>query len=448
MKVPKSPPNFRKLFNENLQSFQKIYEAVRSPLHRGKYLHWNDLRYKTPPADLSLEQYWLGLKIRRDPLLQEVRLKDTKGFPFKFLQPDPIPQLLHQIDLSAGGRIEMVSSGLGKHIANPESKDRYYLSSLIEEALTSSQIEGAIATREVAEEMVRSGRKPRDKSEKMVLNNFITMKRIGELRHERLTPDLVLEIHRLITDDTLNNPAAAGRLRSPSEPVDVGNEVDGTVYHLPPDASELPDRMRAMCDFANSEKGDEFVHPVLRAVLLHFWLAYDHPFVDGNGRTARALFYWSMLRSGYWLFEFVSISHIINRARIAYYKAFLYTETDDNDLTYFIIYHLDVMNQAIVSLNKYITRKTAELRAVEQEIHGVRIFNYRQRALISHALRHPSHVYTIESHRRSHNVVHQTARTDLLQLCEMGMLNQSKQGRRWQFSPVRDLESRLRELPE
>ena len=54
-----------------------------------------------------------------------------------------------------------------------------------------------------------------------------------------------------------------------------------------------------------------FIHPMIRSIILHFWLAYDHPFVDGNGRTARALFYWSMLRHGYWLFEFISISQII-----------------------------------------------------------------------------------------------------------------------------------------
>ena len=101
-------------------------------------------------------------------------------------------------------------------------------------------------------------------------------------------------------------------------------------------ASNCTERMGLMCDFANSKTPEGFVHPVLRSIILHFWLAYDHPFVDGNGRVARALFYWSMLRHGYWLFEFVSISQIILKAPVKYGRAFLYTETDDNDLTYFI----------------------------------------------------------------------------------------------------------------
>ena len=92
------------------------------------------------------------------------------------------------------------------------------------------------------------------------------------------------------------------------------------------------------------------MHPAIRAIILHFWLAYDHPFIDGNGRTARALFYWLMLRHGYWLFEFISISEIILKAPVQYGEAFLYTETDQNDLTYFIIHQTEVIRKSMQSL--------------------------------------------------------------------------------------------------
>src|SRR5262249_25058502 len=150
----------------------------------------------------------------------------------------------------------------------------------------------------------------------------------------------------------------------------------------------------------------------LRAIILHFWLAHDHPFVDGNGRTSRALFYWSMQRAGFWLFEFISISRILRKAHAQYGRAFLYTETDDNDLTYFILYQIDVMRRALGDLHRYIERKAAELKAVELELRGMTQLNHRQRALISHALRHPQHRYTIDGHRVSHNVVYETARLD------------------------------------
>ena len=57
-------------------------------------------------------------------------------------------------------------------------------------------------------------------------------------------------------------------------------------------------------------------------------LAFIHPFVDGNGRTARSLVYWYMMKKGYWLTEYLSISRIIYRNKAQYEKAFLYTEAD------------------------------------------------------------------------------------------------------------------------
>jgi Fic family protein len=329
-------------------------------------------------------------------------------------------------------------------ITNPDTKDQYLVGSLIEEAITSSQLEGAATTREIAKDMLRAGRRPRDDSERMILNNYLTMQRIGKLRDKPLSRDLVLEVHRLVTDQTLDDPSQAGRFRLGHEERVVA-PFGADVFHEPPPAEQLEDRMAAMCTFANDEREELFVHPVIRSIILHFWLAYDHPFVDGNGRTARALFYWSMLRHNYWLIEFISISEVIRKAPAKYGRAFLYTETDDNDLTYFLLYHLDVLKRAVDELHKYVTRKTARLAMLERELRGMRALSHRQRALVSHALRHPHHVYTVESHRSSHGVVHQTARTDLLDLVRRGLLTKEKVGRTWHFGVVPDLERKLAE---
>jgi Fic family protein len=218
------------------------------------------------------------------------------------------------------------------------------------------------------------------------------------------------------------------------------------IFHDPPPAQQLRERMDAMCDFANSKTPSGFIHPVIRSTILHFWLAYDHPFVDGNGRTARALFYWSMLRHNFWLFEFISISQIIRKAPAKYGRAFLYTETDDNDLTYFILYHLDVIRRAIKELHEYIKRKTEQLQTIEHKVRGMAALNHRQRALISHALRHPYQQYTIRSHQVSHNVVYQTSRLDLFDLELRGLLKCHKAGRMWRFTPVEGLEEKLAKL--
>jgi Fic family protein len=199
-----------------------------------------------------------------------------------------------------------------------------------------------------------------------------------------------------------------------------------------------------MCDFANGVGGDDgFLHPVVRAVLLHFWLAYDHPFEDGNGRTARALFYWSMSKQGYWLTEYLSISQIFRNAPARYGRAFLYAETDDRDSTYFVLFHLAVIKRAIEELHKYLQRKMREVHEFEQLVRTSDRFNYRQLALLGNAARHPDQPYTFRSHATSHNVTFQTARTDLLALRDQGLLEQRKRGRQFVFYPAPDLATKL-----
>ena len=245
----------------------------------------------------------------------------------------------------------------------------------------------------------------------------------------------------------MNDPTAAGWFRRPDEAIEVGDDY-GNVYHSPPPAKELPARMKKMCAFANDESRDGYIHPVVRAILLHFWLAYDHPFVDGNGRTARVLFYWAMLRNRYWLFEFISISARLRKSPIQYGKSFLYTETDDNDLSYFLIAQIQGIRKAIGDLDAYIKRKTAENQKVESEIRALNSFNHRQIEIIRHALKHPGQCYTFASHAMSHKVAPLTARTDLMKLDQRGLLKRGKNGRQIAFFAPADLSSRLKKLSE
>lgn len=406
----------------------------------GDYPHWDKLRHLTPPKGLSAEEWWLGIKLRREGLLKDIRLLDKEGKSFRFGVPDLVQAELHDIDVGAGHSI-----GIPEPITNPQTRDRYLIRSLIEEAITSSQLEGAATTREVAREMIRAGRPPRDTSERMILNNYLTMRRITELKKDALSPEMVFSIHRLVTEKTLPDATAAGRFRRPDEKRVVGDDF-GEIFHNPPPAEELPGRLQAMCDFANEKTPGFFVHPAVRAIILHFWLAYDHPFVDGNGRTARALFYWGILHAGYWLFEFISISSILKKAPIKYGLSFLYSETDNNDLTYFIVAQAKVIRRAIEELHAYIDRKTVEVRELEAHVRALDLFNHRQAELVRHALKHPYQEYTIASHGKSHNVVYQTARTDLLDLKTRGVLAVKKRGKKMVFTVPRDLAERLRQM--
>lgn len=443
MNLPAVPPPWLKLMATLPQA--RLAELL---LHAGdvarndRYLTWGELRRRPAPFGFTAEEWWVATKFGRASRLRSTPMRDKSGASFQIGVPDQVLVQLHEIDRGLGFAVDLSDAG-----TQPETRDHYIISSLIQESITSSQLEGAVTTREVAKEMLRTGRPPRDKSERMILNNYRTMQHIRTLRDKALTPDLVLELHALVTDGTLDKPDAAGRFRRDDENVRV-EDVEGKVFHVPPPAAGLPDRVRTMCAFANGTAPDFFVHPVLRAIVLHFWLAYDHPFVDGNGRTARALFYWSMLKQGYRLFEFISISQILLRAPTRYAEAFLHTEGDDNDLTYFVLHQAGVIREAVEALHDYAGRKTRELRAAETRLRGLDGLNHRQQALLAHALREPHTRYIIEGHRRSHGVTFQTARTDLFGLAGRGLLTVRKEGRTNIFRPPGDLGEILSKLSE
>ncbi len=440
MKIPDKPPPFDPGSLANGTLAKKIFSLIRNPLISRHYLHWDKMRHHKIEG-YSSEEIWMAAKFHRLGTLEFIQLCDKQGNRFTFCVPELVQESLHLIDIGAGAAIGV------EPIVNPQTKDKYLIRSLMEEAISSSQLEGAATTREVAKEMIRTGRAARDTDEQMILNNFVTMQRISKLKDESLSPGMVFEIHKLVTEKTLpvEFQDAAGRLRRDDEKRIVGDDF-GAVFHDPPRAGELANRLKSMCDFANAVTPDYFVHPVVRAIILHFWLAYDHPFVDGNGRTARALFYWAMLHNGYWLFEFISISAILRKAPVKYGRSFLYTETDDNDLTYFIVAQTKVMQRAIKELHDYIDRKSAELEQLESQLKALDFFNHRQVDVIRHALKHPFGHYTIESHRNSHNIVYETARTDLLDLSRRQMLEKKTIGKKLMFFPARNLVEKLHKL--
>lgn len=444
MKIPLSPKPTAQLLSEITTA--KDMDRLMAIISRGeiapggKYRHWDILRHLSPPDGLSHEEWWLSIKMARQSAMKPLPMYNAQGKPFIYALPDQLQRMTHEIDRDASGQIK-----ISEQVTNPNTRDRYIINSLIEEAITSSQLEGASTTRRLAKEMIRTGRKPVDRSEQMIFNNFKAMQYVRKIVGKKLGPDHVLFLHRLVTEDTLVDPADAGRLRR-TDDIRITNER-GSVLHAPPPASMLSERLNSMCAFANHRQSDPFVHPVIRAILLHFWLAYDHPFVDGNGRTARALFYWSMLSQGYWLSEYISISRILRAAPSKYSRSFLFTETDENDTTYFIIYQLEVIRRAIKDLHSYLEAKIAEIKTTESLIRRSGDLNHRQLALITHALKDPDTRYTIQSHKKSNNIAYQTARTDLLDLSEKGLLEKTKIGKTYSFFAPMDLAERLKHAP-
>ena len=436
MRIPDDPPPLAQLIrNQSPEQLLHLAASQAGRVPENKYLHWSTLKFRTPPDGLTAEQWWLATKLMRRSVRYELPLVDADERPFAFTDSGHLHRLLHEVDRAVGGSV-----ALPEDVANRQSRDFYLKSSLYEEAITSSQLEGASTTRLVAKAMLRTGRPARDRSERMILNNHQAMEFVRELATAELSLDAVLELHRIVVSGTLDDESAAGRLRRVDEEVAVVDERDGTLVFTPGDATLLPERLARIIAFANAPEKSRFLHPVVKAVLLHFMIGYEHPFVDGNGRTARAIFYWAMLRAGYSMAEFLSISTIIRKAPAQYVRAYLLSERDDNDATYFLDFHLRVLLRAIDALHGYLARKAREMRDVERLLKDATLdvgLNHRQVAAIRSLSKQPGATYTIDEHRRAHRVTYQTARTDLLKLADLGLLTMKRtqsQGRALHFT--------------
>ncbi|MDE6334134.1 MAG: Fic family protein, partial [Muribaculaceae bacterium] len=336
------------------------------------YEYWDTVKYKSlDDSETGRADLWCHVKASR--ISKRIRVWDKYGIHLPIT--NRMQRMCHEFDMNFGG------SWGDDSIIPKEYKERYLVSSLMEEAIYSSQMEGAATTRKVAKEMLKKKISPRDKSQQMIVNNYQTIRFVVEHKSTPLTPDLLMEVHRLMTESTLANPGDAGRFRNGSDDVVVENAISHEVVHTPPPHDDIRDFVKSLCDFFNDDKPNVFIHPIIRGIIIHFMIAYMHPFVDGNGRTARAMFYWYMLRQGYWLTEYMSISRVIARSKKAYEKAFLYTENDDMDIGYFVSYNLRVLELSFRQLQSYICKKQSEKNAANAYL-SIGNINERQAQII------------------------------------------------------------------
>ncbi len=267
--------------------------------------------------------------------------------------------------------------------------------------------------------MIQQEKKPKSRSEQMIMNNFITMKHIVQHKKEDITLEKILYIHKLISNNTLDDTEEEGRFRD-NDDVHVVDHLNNEIVHTPPSKEELEILIKDLCVFFNNDS-ETFIHPIIKGCIIHFMIGWIHPFTDGNGRTARALFYWYMLKQGYWLTEYLSISRIIKDTKSQYEKAYLYSEIDENDLGYFITYHIKTMEKAYEALKEYISKKQRE---VFQAAKFMKIPNVNDRmAQILKILNDDSdRVLNTKEVESRFNISNYTARTDLKTLVDLGFL--------------------------
>lgn len=410
---------------------ERLYAAIEIARQDQRYLPWSAAKYRAPES-IPPEAWWSVLSIVRQPRVVSPTLVSVSGEPFVLSMIDEVQRLLTEIDRAIGD-ISSISASTPIHRRELDVYRRTYLQrTRALEAISSSQLEGASTTREVARKMIAENRVPTNRSERMILNNYQTICKLETWAQEPLSETLIFAIHRAVTNDDLPTESQ-GRYRREEERIVVKNPMD-EVAHIPPSATLLPERMVRLFAFANepSATTTPFLHPVLRAIILHTLFAYEHPFVDGNGRTARALFYWKLLREGYPNARFVSLSKALQERRKAYDQAYIDMESCHFDLTYCILVNLRAFAEGGRHFNDYLERAAAE-NASHRKVFA-NTLNQRQLDLLDHSLRHPGYHYTLAEHRHWHSISQNTARADLFGLKTKGFLVSHKSGRSLSFT--------------
>lgn len=386
-----------------------------------RYYYWDELKYRDNLPLESQQENWTLVKTHRKIKYQSISFGQHN---FSYYLSSYQLKELHEFDLKLIG-------GLKQNPILISERVEYFKSSILQEAISSSQVEGAATTTEVAKDMLKSGRNPKNESEQMIFNNLKAINFINEFINEKLDFKFIIDLHTIMTNKT-EAESCAGDFRK--KEVFVTDHIDGEIAHIPPDFSEVEQMMKDLCLFINND--DEFIHPIIKASILHFMIGYIHPFLDGNGRTARALFYWYLIKKDYSLIKSISISKVILESRTQYDKAFLKTENDGNDLNYFINYSIKNLRIAFEKLSQYRDKKIAErekssIVAYKSIQKGL---NKRQSDLIGYLYIKYKNSVTLKDYSEKNDIVRQTASKDIQELIKLGLIVENKKNKPIRYS--------------
>lgn len=415
-----------------LEQYMELFAALD---HKGRYLHYDELRFRlAEPLDPPLA--WSVVKLARQRQLQPLLPLGEPPQSAQLLLTPAMQKAMSESDRHAtGAALEWMSSKIGEH-----KHVQYLLNDLIaEEAIASSQLEGAATTTQVARELLSRRRGPRTPDEKMIVGNYRMMQFAWDNRRRALSPELLTELHRCGVEGIDDEHYRPGSFRRSDDVVVV--DGDGNTIHTPPPAHGLETRLAALCQWANAEYHDiessQYLHPLLKACVLHFCIGFEHPFHDGNGRVARALFYWYLFRHDFAAFRYIAISVLLKAAAIQYGKSYLYSETDDLDLTYFVDYQCRVLLRALAEFKKTYRQTLESIETFNAFLYTSGLYRQlseRQKTVFQVAKQGAAREFTARSVADNLGCSYNTAAATLNGLVERGLFAKQRSGREWVFT--------------
>jgi Fic family protein len=382
-----------------------------------RYLNKFEIGFRLP-GELSLEEVWERILSERRERGEVLPLLDEQGRNFWYVHTKPLQAKLHQIDSQGKDSIY--------RLVEREIERELVFDSIIDEAWASNVIEGAFTTHKRAQKLVRNNLPPKDKNDLMMKNNYSAMMYLVEHRDVDFNIELILKLHRIITENTLEDREYAGKIRD--DEVYIRDKVGNVIFKpMPPELIKI--HIDSLINWVNISQEEDFIHPIVKASIIHFYMAYVHPFFDGNGRTSRALFYFYLLKNRYEFFKYFSISAIIAKIREKYYKAIKDVEDNDNDVTYFLLYSTDIVLKSIDEITDKILKKY-QSGIISKRIDEKGLYlNKRQRRVIKRGIENDLKTITTRRYQKMFKVSYGTARSDLNELAEYGLFKKRKLGK-------------------
>lgn len=321
--------------------------------------------------------------------------------------------------------IEQLGTLLYDKIVEAAFKSEFLADAAIEEAITSAIYEGANTTRAQAKQLIESGKRPVTKDDWMLLNNFEAMNWIKDHSEEKVTVNLILKIHQIVSKNTLESVDAnySGKFRD--DKVFVRN-TSGAAVHEGVSYLKIPKAIEEAINVTTNNP--RYLHPLIKGTLLHYLIAYIHPFFDGNGRTARTMFYFKSMKHDLKFVELLSISAHLKNSGNMYERVFTVIKDHDWDLTYFIDYCLESLLAAL----KIVDGKVSYLVRINT-LKDQYELNENQIGLLQRLALNKYRNITIESYAEEILKSREVARKELKALVSSGLVVERKVGKKFVY---------------
>ncbi|HPP24363.1 MAG TPA: Fic family protein [Candidatus Saccharicenans sp.] len=295
---------------------------------------------------------------------------------------------------------------------------------LLRSAHSSTAIEGNPLTLEQVSELA-AGRDimVRRKDKKEVLNYLEALEKIPEFAERKpfKFSDL-LELHKLVTRDTLENPADEGSLRN--QQVAVVNRATGQIIFMPPPTDRVGALVEEFLEWFNSEEVNE-IDPVIEAGLAHYELVRIHPFVDGNGRTARVMASIVLFKRAFDIKRFFALDDYYDKDRRAYYTALKTVDQDRLDLTGWLEYFTEGVAVSLKAVEDKVIGLSQDIKFLKQR--GQIALTERQMKIVEMLLQNEK--LTVGQVKDLFGFSRQMALKEMTKLVELGVVRSKGRGR-------------------